>query len=81
MQLSEVLHIINSTKLYYLNILGRPMLRPLLLAFGGESGFGSELIPTPLTPDARPPDCLTACFFRGLFDLDLNTCFLFFSGA
>jgi hypothetical protein len=51
---------INATKLYYLDLLGRPMLRPLLLALGGGFGFGSELIPTPPTPDARPPDCLTA---------------------
>jgi hypothetical protein len=57
------------------------MLRPLLLALGGGSGFGCELIPTPPTPDARPPDCLTACFFGGLFDLDSDTCFLFFGGG
>jgi hypothetical protein len=57
------------------------MLRPLLLALDGGSGFGSELIPTHPTPDARPPDCLTACFFGGLFDLDSDTCFLFFGGS
>jgi hypothetical protein len=76
-----MVHKINATKLYYLNFLGRLMLRPLLLALGGGSGFGSELIPTPPTSDARPLDYLTACFFKILFDLDSDTCFLFFGGG
>jgi hypothetical protein len=61
-------HKINATKSYYLNLLGRLMLRPLLVALGEEAGFGSELTPPPPTPDARPPDCLVACFLGGLFD-------------
>jgi hypothetical protein len=81
MQLSGVVHMINATKLYYLNLLRRLVLRPLLVDLDGGSDFGSELIPTPPTPDARPPDCLTTCFFRGLFDLDSGTYFLFFRGG
>jgi hypothetical protein len=57
------------------------MLRLLLVALGGEAGFGSELtLPLP-TPDARPPGCLIACFLGGLFDNSLEACFLFFGGG
>jgi hypothetical protein len=73
--------VINATKLYYLNLLGRLMLRPLLVDLDGGSGFGSELIPTPPIPDARPPDCLTTYFFKGLFNINLDTYFLFFRGG
>jgi hypothetical protein len=68
-----MIHEINATKLYYLNLLGRLMLRPLLVALGGEAGFGSELTPPLPTPDARPPSCLIACFLVGLFDTGLDT--------
>jgi hypothetical protein len=72
---------INAIKLYYLNLLGRLVLRLLLVDLDRGSNFGSELIPTPPTPNARPPDCLTTYFFGGLFDLDLGTYFLFFGGG
>jgi hypothetical protein len=54
-----MVHKINAAKLYYLNLLGRLMLCPLLVALGGKAGFGSEL--NPPTPDAQPSGCLIAC--------------------
>jgi hypothetical protein len=57
------------------------MLRPLLVNLDGGSGFGSELRPTPPTLNARLPDYLTACFFRGLFKIISDTYFLFFRGS
>jgi hypothetical protein len=38
MQPSGVTHRINATKLYYLNLLGRLILRPLLVTLGGDTG-------------------------------------------
>jgi hypothetical protein len=81
MQLSGVVYIINAIKLYYLNLLRRLVLRLLLVNLDRGSDFSSELIPTPPIPNIRLPNCLTACFFRGLFDLDLGTCFFFFRGG
>jgi hypothetical protein len=81
MQLSGVVYIINTTKLYYLNLLRRLVLRPLLVDLDGGSDFGSKLIPTPPIPNARLPNYLTTYFFRGLFNLDLGTYFLFFRGG
>jgi hypothetical protein len=81
MQLLGVVHIINATKLYYLNLLRRLVLRLLLVDLDRGSNFSSELIPTPPTPNVRLPNYLTTYFFRGLFDLDLGTYFLFFRGG
>jgi hypothetical protein len=63
MKLSEVVHKISATKLYYLNLLRRLMLRLLLVDLGGEAGVASESTPPPPTPDAWLPGCLIACFF------------------
>jgi hypothetical protein len=81
MQPSGVTHRINATKLYYLNLLGRLILRPLLVTLGGDTGVASEPTPPPPTPDAPPPGCLIACFLGGLFDAGFKACFLFFGGA
>jgi hypothetical protein len=54
--------------LYYLNLLGRLMLRPLLVDLGGEVSVASKLTLPPPTPDAPLPSCLIACFFRDLFN-------------
>jgi hypothetical protein len=56
-------------------------LRPLLVAFGGDTSVASEPTPLPPTPDARPPRCLIACFLEGRFDTDSEACFLFFRGG
>jgi hypothetical protein len=81
MQLLGVVHIINAIKLYYLNLLRRLVLRLLLVDLDRGSDFGSELVPTPSIPNARPPNYLTTYFFRGLFNLNLGTYFLFFRGG
>ena len=81
MQPSEMVHKINATKLNYLNLLGRLMLRPLLVTLGKDTGAASEPTPPPPTPDAPPPRSLIACFFRGLFNTDLEACLLFFEGS
>jgi hypothetical protein len=39
-----MVHKINATKLYYLDLPERLMLRPLLVALGGEAGFGQHLM-------------------------------------
>jgi hypothetical protein len=57
------------------------MLRPLLVDFGGDTGVASEPTPPHPIPDARPPSCPIACFLEGLFDTDLEACFLFFRGG
>jgi len=77
MQLSEVAYRINATKSYYLNVLGRLMLRPLLMTLGGDTGVASEPTPPPPTPDAPSPSCPTACFLGGLFDAGFKACLLF----
>jgi hypothetical protein len=71
----------NATKLYYLNLLGRLILRPLLVTLGGDTGVASQPTPPPPTPDAPPPGCLIACFLGGLFDAGFEACFLFYGGA
>jgi hypothetical protein len=81
MQITEMAHRINATKLYYLNLLRRLMLRPLLVTLGGDTGVSSEPTPPPPTPDARLLGCLIACFLEGLFGPDLKACFLFFGGG
>jgi hypothetical protein len=81
MQSSEVANRINATKLYYLNLLGRLMLRPLLVTLGGDTGVASKPTSPLPTPNAPPPGCLIACFLGGLFDTGLEACFLFFRGS
>jgi hypothetical protein len=73
--------VINTIKLYYLNLLRRLMLRLLLVDLDRGSSFGSELRPTPSIPNTRLPNYLTTYFFRGLFKLILDTYFLFFKGS
>jgi hypothetical protein len=81
MKLSKVAHRINATKLYYLNLLGKLMLRPLFMNLGEDTGVASEPTPPPPTPDAPPPGCLIARSLGGMFDADFEACFLFFGGA
>jgi hypothetical protein len=81
MQSSEVAHRINATKLYYLNLLGMLMLRPLLVTLGEDTGVASEPTSPLPTPDALPPGCPIACFLGGLFETGSEACFLFFGGG
>jgi hypothetical protein len=81
MRLLGIAYWINATKLYYLNLLRRLMLRPLLVTLGGDTSVASEPTPPPPTPNAPPPSCLIACFLGGLFDAGFKACFLFFGGA
>jgi hypothetical protein len=71
MQILDVVHIINAPKLYYLNLLGRLILRPLLVDLGGEAGVASGSTTLSPTLDARPRGCLIARVFGDLFDTDL----------
>jgi hypothetical protein len=71
MKLSEVIQKINTTKSYYLNLLRRLMLRPLLVDLGREVSVASKSTLLPPTPDARLPSCLITYFFRDLFNTDL----------
>jgi hypothetical protein len=63
MILSEVAQSINTTELYYLNLLGKLMLRPLLVTLDGGAGVASRPTPPLFTPDAPLPSCSTARFF------------------
>jgi hypothetical protein len=48
MQIIEIAYRINTTKLYYLNLLGMLILRPLLVTLGRNTSITSK--PTPLPP-------------------------------
>jgi hypothetical protein len=76
MQLSEMTCISNATMLYYLNLLGRLMLRPLLVTLGRDTSVAFKPTSLPPTPDAPPPSCLLACFLGGLFNIGLEAYFL-----
>jgi hypothetical protein len=81
MQLSVMAYMSNATKLYYLNLLGRLMLRPLLVTLGRDTGVAFKPTSPPPTADAPPPGCLIACFLGGLFDIGLEACFVFSGGC
>jgi hypothetical protein len=81
MGLSEMAYMSIATKLYYLNLLGRLMLRPLLVTLGRDTSVAFKPTSSPPTPDAPPPRCLIACFLGGLFDTSLEACFLFSRGC
>jgi hypothetical protein len=81
MQPLGVTYRINITKLYYLNLLRRLILRLLLVTLGRDTGIASKPTPLPPTPDAPLPSCLITCFLGGLFNASFKACFLFFSSA
>jgi hypothetical protein len=81
MQLSVMAYMSNASKLYYLNLLGRLILRPLLVTLGRDTGVAFKPTSPPPTPDASPLGCLIACFLGGLFDIGLEACSLFSGGC
>jgi hypothetical protein len=81
MQLPEVAHRINATKSYYLNLLRRLILRPLLVTLGGDTSVASRLTSPLPTPNALLSSCLIACFLGSLFNTSLEVYFLFSRGC
>jgi hypothetical protein len=81
MQSLEVAYRINVTKLYYLNLLRRLILRPLLVTLGRDTSVASELTSPLPTPNALLPSCLIARFLGGLFNTSLGAYFLFFGSS
>jgi hypothetical protein len=65
MKMKEVIKQGNAIKLYYQNLLGMVMLRPVLVTLGGGAGGASSLF-TPLAPVVHLSTrfLLGACFFE-----------------
>jgi hypothetical protein len=80
MQSLEVANRINTIKLYYLNLLRRLILRPLLVTLGRDTSVASKLTSLLPTPNALLPSCLIT-FLGGLFNTSLEAYFLFFKSS
>jgi hypothetical protein len=81
MQITEIAYRINTIKLYYLNLLRRLILHPLLVTLGRDTSITSKPTSLPPTPNTQLLGYLITYLLEGLFNPNLEAYFLFFRGS